>query len=152
MRMKEKYKFNHDLFRILPKLRNKTSRELMAEAGHSIGLYNDTIKNNDIRINLLIDVCNAAKIDVRVFFLCGIVVPDSSATFIPLRFSNSAIGELFRGLVPDLTKTRFSEEMGVSLSKVYIWLDPGKCKIKASEMLDICNRYNVPPSFFFERA
>lgn len=144
------YWFNIDLFRVLPEKIGVGVCALGKEAGRSAHFYYNVMKNRDVRLSSLVQICNKYRVPIMLFFRKpGDVIPDNiiddkmdDVGFYPFRLSE------FYGKGKRYTYNQVKDILGYTNPRM-IRVMSDDSPLTANELIAVCEKLNVSPRFFF---
>ncbi len=140
-----------ELFQLLPTLLKVSHRQIGIDTGHTIHTYGAAVKSGDILMRTLVDVCNAYRIPINLFFPregC-MTIPDEirvpgldEQEFHPYRIMEFYGNE-------DIFMYELREKINLSAQRMIRYMSKTS-PMKATELVDISNRLGVSPMYFLE--
>lgn len=156
------YYFNSLLFENLSKVLGITQNEISTRCFGNNYIYARRLKNQDLlSVKELTEVCNALHISIARFISLDpqdtfvtnrfkYVIPENE--FKPIRSHTENIRWVYgkKGLGKNISREKFAEQIGVSLSRITRWINPEIGGVTVKHIIMICNLYRIDMEVFIE--
>lgn len=142
-------KFNKELFNTLPTLLGSNKEHIYDRIGMSKLSYLLSQKTGDIKLGVLVKLCNAYHIHIKLFFQPGIptILVDNTDTWKPYHWNPSNIRALWASRAnPIIRRTDMMAKLGMDKttcnSTIIRLTSPGSA-LRASQWCDVCDHFNI---------
>lgn len=147
--------YNVKQMQFLPRLLGKSGSSIFRESGESRAKYCRNAGRSDIKVPILVNICNTYRIPVSCFFcregehsLHGFQV--SQEEWQPVAFHPERIGSICRPQSGSVyTIAHIARTLGVDPRPLVSAAKTGSA-LGVDTLLDICNAFSLSPSHFFD--
>lgn len=146
------YRFNSTLWLQLPRIVGLNKTDFYKEIGTSCVPFHFVAKSNDIRLSVLVNVCNRFHISIKQFITedeadtmpSKIVIPKKEWTDIELRMDQ--LQQCYMNGIGGCSTQEFYKEIDYTPSNYGLYVRNAKeTTLMLSNLLRVCNRWGFSP-------